>query len=390
MKRWIAVLAIMATGLLTSRFAGAQANVVHCEGVSDYSLLFGGSHQFDVFGAQHVSDFATRLANQNYPNKLTWISRGHLWMNNDVYNTDFMDTDRSNSLTHISPSTIVGADYAFFDYPQNGVAYFSGHGYSPGSTFTTKCPRNPVTNTCPCHHPTDCSTDWSEVCFMTPDAYIDPAHYVGTCFARWSPEILTSSTHDQGDSVQNHVVIYSSTYQQMAFGESPGSGAFGGAGTNGGANVVFFSSSYGSDPWFWFANEISQFAGMHLFGTYQSVSGDHAAAAEDGNLFGYMVQQNPRGRVEDAWLDMMGLMTSGSNCTPTPSTCCKGGYYGCGSNHISSFALDQTTAKSRVQTETWVTAQVQDSQDLTGNTPGEWQAYRCNYDCNLYPKVALQ
>jgi hypothetical protein len=279
-------------------------------------------------------------------------SRFHLnsrWTNGTVYDTDFVDP-QINSL---------GNDQNNFDKPGTAVSYFTGHGSCLDGCSTHR----------------SCTT--TRAC-TSPNASAGE-RLPGTC--RFSPFdaprccYLTDRaaiTHGTGDRFGG-VVNYSRGATR--FGESPQSGTWAGAGTDGGANLVVLDISCGILPPFWVDATLNSFAGMQFFATIMVAGGDTAIVADRGSTLAHFYRANENTPIVDSWLNTMASLPAGEG-QPCPGGGGGHGFNGCGCNII--VAVDST--RERVfagLNETWVSL-THDINDAIGNGWAEVR-WHCNY-----------
>lgn len=280
-------------------------------------------------------------------------SRWHLnerWTDGAVYDTDFVDP-AINSL---------GNDQSYFDKPGTAVSYFTGHG-----TCNAGCSTAPL-----------CST--TGAC-TTPNAAAGE-RMPGTC--RFSPmdsprccymTDRSAVTHGTGDRFGG-IVNYSSG--PIRWGESPTSGPWAGAGTDGGTNLVVLDISCGILPTFWAQGVFNANAGVQMIATIMVAGGDTAMVADRGATFATFYRANENARVSTSWLETMNSLPAGEG-----SSCPGGGgghgFNGCGCNII--IGMDSTPERAEgAMNEGWVNL-ANDSNDALGN-----QFYSARWQCN-YP-----
>jgi hypothetical protein len=179
----------------------------------------------------------------------------------------------------------------------------------------------------------------------------------------------TAGTFDRLNGVVNY------TSGPIRWGESPSSGAWAGAGTDGGTNLVVLDISCGILPPFWYQALQNANAGVQLVATIMIAGGDTANVADRGATFSSFYRANENSRVSDAWLNTMNALPSGEG-----GSCPGGGgghgVNGCGCNII--VGMDSTALRaSQSMNETWVSL-TNDANDALGNNfyTARWQ---CNY-----------
>jgi hypothetical protein len=267
------------------------------------------------------------------------------WTNGNVWDRDLVDGD----------VTWFGNDHLYFDQPGIAISYFTGHGITAHGCSGIACS---TTNAC-----------------TTPVA---GARLPGTC--RFSPfdnpqccylvdrAAVTSGNFDANGGIVNY------TGGQVRWGESATSGAWAGAGTNGGTNLVVLDISHGILPTFWYQTLRNASAGVHMIATLMTGGGDTANVADRGSTFARMWAANPNGNVAQAWLDTMSTLPKeeGMACGNEGGH----GFNGCGCHIV--VAMDNTaqSAASKMS-EDWIDLR-SDNRDARGN---DWYSARwqCNY-----------
>jgi hypothetical protein len=267
--------------------------------------------------------------------------------NQSVWDTDLIDGN--------SPNASFGEDHKYFDQPGVAISYFTGHGIGTHGCSTTPC-----TTTSACTTP------------------VPGARLPGTC--RFSPfdkprccymvdrAAVTSGQFDANGGIVNY------TGGQVRWGESATSGAWAGAGTNGGTNLVVLDISHGVLPTFWFETLRNANAGVHMIATLMTGGGDTANVPDRGSTFARLWAANPNGNVAQAWLDTMSALPKGEG-----SPCGNQGghgFNGCGCHIV--VAMDSTPqgAASKLN-EDWLDLR-SDDRDAKGN--GWYSArWQCNY-----------
>ena len=173
----------------------------------------------------------------------------------------------------------------------------------------------------------------------------------------------------------------------MAWGESPTSGTWAHAGTNGGLNGAILDMSHGTKPMMWQEQLVPPMAGIHFIGTCMPANGDTASVADRGQAFGDAYLVNPKSSVMDAWAFAMAALpqNDGGACANNDFGTGGGfGFNGCGCNV--GLAADTTTARAQAhQQETWVTIR-DDSLDAQGAIFDILDGV-CNYDTQQFPLI---
>ncbi len=271
-----------------------------------------------------------------------------------VYDTDFIDPDIFSN----------GGDTYNFDQNGAAIAYFTGHGPGDGGTGQT------------------CNT-WSD-CVSPPGGTSLPADCrnipgAGKTCVYTSPRYIV--TESPGDKYGGWAGLTHGG--GVGFGESTYSGAWAGAGTNGGVNLLVADQSFGVSPGLFWAQLGSAFAGVHLWATLMPTWGDTANVADRGPKFAAQFQANSAGSVAAAWVATLNSLGSeGMACNGSWSRGGGGGINGCGCNVVMSVDVDKGHSDAKINVESWNLLDL-DVLDATGNgyMTYEWQ---CNYDSSTY------
>lgn len=283
------------------------------------------------------------------------------YTDNSVWDSDFHDPD----LTGYS----FDSDTLYFDRAGAAVSYACGHGRCDDAvnwncTSNNNCGRYSY---CPGFPPVDPGE--SKVCIYEKQRRLTTAS--------------TISSHG------NHVFYgrdcgtsCTQPFKSFAMGEDSSSGAFGGAGTNGGANVSFISNSCGVRSGFLNLTTYNFFAGVHSVmmlmptAAWRSTSGaifqsDALGWNGRGAYIAQVMLTNPSSAVKDAWLDPTHVSYSYVDLS--------GGTKRWGANIIIARGATQADADWHALTESWVGAKYE-SNDPTGR--GYYRMYAsCSYDC---------
>ena len=328
---------LMGVSLLTLSACGPRSFGLVVESVNDYSLRNGPNLSNSVANGDGFISGMT-VAGSPWALKTRWTDR-------NVWDTDFLDNEVNR----------LGNDTANFDPPGGAISYFTGHGFCNDGCSTQSC-----TTTSACTTP------------------VAGARMPGTC--RFSPldsprccymADRSAATSGNADAFAGRVNY---TSGPVRWGESPSSGAWAGAGTNGGTNLVVLDISCGILPPFWYLALRNAAAGAHMFATLLIAGGDTANVSDRGATFAKMWAANPNGSVAQAWLDTMSSLpsTDGGACGNQGGH----GINGCGCNIV--IAMDSTPqgAASKIG-EDWIDLR-DDTRDATGNNwySARWQ---CNY-----------
>jgi hypothetical protein len=336
----IARLAAVAGGLLTIG-SPAKANTgITIEAVDAYSC---GALSNNI---ANVDNFRSRMLS------IGGYTAGVRFTNGLVFPTDFTD-----------PEIVAGAaDTYNFDRSSDALAYFSGHGSCNDQTNTA------CTTTAGC--PSVAGAD--KRCLRFTDSPLQ-----GRCVYSRPRSIIVDRT---GNSCQT--VDYSSG--QVRWGEDSSSGAWSGAGTNGGINFAIIDNSCGITPDLFIPELLSPFAGISSIGLIMPtrVGSDTADAADRGRAWADRYVANVNSAAAPAWADAINSTTGGSSCAFGGGN---HGIVGCGANITISVDTTQARAEYSNRTESWGQYRVE-SNDAAGWGWMSW-IYTCNYDCNNHPWI---
>jgi hypothetical protein len=361
-RRMIRALLALTFSVSLQTFAprgAVAANGVFVEGVSDYSVFrsFYGDGTGDIWGMQDATGFLTTMAQSGSP----WVSKG-FYGNNNVWDYDFIDPE----ITHNTSD----ADWNGIDRKGVAFAYASMHGSCDDVTTQN------------CLHGSDCPS--GQACVNTP-----PSVYSTRC-VRNTPRCLVTSSTTSG---HGQFVYYGNS--TVKWGEDSFSGGWAGAGTNGGANVIFVRNSCGSrSPFFWNQTYSAYAGAMLIFWTLNqsamsggpnSGSSDTFMSPTDGQALANLALMNPNNSIASVEFLAMSQRTVGTSCPDQTSTFTYGGgqgYSGCAADVAIAWDSTQAAATANVQNLTWNQA-ADSSHKAHGNSYGfSW--FHCNYDCNLY------
>ena len=208
------------------------------------------------------------------------------WKDPDVWDTDFLDQktwDESN-----------------FDQAGTAISFFSGHGWT--APYGEVPPHR-------CSHSSECKSPPAGagprgIC----KAAGTPGHASGDtsqCVYYNDRSLTTNSSKDQ----LNHAANYSAG--RAKWGESKSSGAWAGAGTDGGTNLVVLDSSWGVVASFWREETQAAMAGVHFLATTLPVTGDYLNDPGRGAAFGKRWAQDSGSSVSQSWLVAMNSIPNG-------------------------------------------------------------------------------
>ena len=337
-KLSLAILAFMM--ILPSRPLFADSNGIIVESVNN----FGG-----------VGDLSNSIANGDgflqgmvFPGSRFFQSAR--WTDGLVYDTDFVDP-QVNSL---------GNDSNNFDKPGTAISYLTAHGIVDHGCSSIAC-----TTTAVC---------------TNPGTALGPGvpRLPGTC--RFSPfdnprccYMVDRAAVVRGNQDKfNGVVNY--TGGPIRWGESPESGNWAGAGTDGGTNVVVLDISHGLLPTFWRETYQNAAAGVQLILTIMTAGGDTANVSQRGSTFAAFFRANSNASVAQSWKDTMNSLPANLG-----SSCPGGGFHGfngCGCNVALGFDNTFDRAKAALR-ENWISI-THDNNDALGNQY-LWVEWQCNY-----------
>jgi hypothetical protein len=365
-------LAVLAGAVALWPHAARAASVnVTIESVSDYSYVLG-HHENDIECIAETDGFYSGMA--LFPPFA--VSPSRYWKNGDVWDFNFYDPQ----LTGYGADN----DVLRFDPPGSAISYACAHG-SCDDTMPTTC-----TSSAQCGA--------GRYCPGSP-----PSVYSRRCIKNVTQSKLLSLSSSVGGHA--NLVLYGGTNAgpgTVAWGESPQSSAWRGAGTNGGANLVVISNSCGLRAPYW-EQVVNPLAGAHMIAGIMPVSvnncplgkvcnwgvADAYTDSNRGGFFAYLGYVNPQGAVSAAWGYALNALSSYSNssCPDATNTFTYGGgkgLKGCGCHFVVS--RDHTPLRSiwHALYENWVELR-DDANDATGTAGGAFGTFYCNYDNITYP-----
>jgi hypothetical protein len=276
---------------------------------------------------------------------------GARYTNGAVYDTDFADTT-------VEPR---GNDATYFDRRNRAIAFFTGHGIPDHGCSTMSCATS-ATCTKPATATGGGIPRLPGVCRFSP--FDTPR-----CCYMVDRQAVTNSVADKLNGLINY------TGGPIRWGESPQSGGWAGAGTDGGANLVVLDISHGVLPPFWAETFLRANAGVQLIATMMTAGGDTASVPDRGAVFASFFRANENSRVAEAWVQTMNSLpaSEGGGC---PGGGGGHGFNGCGCNIV--IGMDISAARANASlTESWVHL-TQDSNDALGRNffAARWV---CNY-----------
>jgi hypothetical protein len=266
-----------------------------------------------------------------------------------VWPTDFTDPERVSG----------GADTFNFDRPGDAIAYFSGHG-TCNDQSSTACTSGAA---CP-----DVAGAQKR-CLRFAENPLQ-----GRCAYSRPRSIVVDRT---GTSCQS--VNYTS--DGVAWGEGTMFGAWAGAGTNGGVNLVVIDNSCGVTPDLYIPELLSAFAGVSTIALIMptQVGSDTADVSDRGRAFADRYVANVNSAVGPSWTDAINSVTGGGSCAFGGGN---HGIVGCGAHIAISLEVNSARADWANRIETW--GQLRDpANDGIGQGWMSW-IYTCNYDCNAH------
>jgi hypothetical protein len=308
-----------------------------------------------------VDKYSCGALSQNKPNVDNFRSRmlsvsgytaGVRFTDGLVFPTDFTDPQRVSG----------AADTFNFDRPGDAIAYFSGHGICDDQTGTS------CTSTGSCPN----VAGVQKRCLRFTDNPLQ-----GRCVYSRPRNIVVDRT---GKSCQS--VNYST--DGVAWGEDPTSGAWAGAGTNGGINFAVIDNSCGITPDLYIPEMLGAFAGVSTIALIMPthVGDDTADVNGRGSAFGDRYVANRNSSIARSWTDAINSVTGGSGCAFGGGN---HGVVGCGAHIAVSLEVNQPRADWANRIETW--EQLRDpANDGIGQGWMSW-IYTCNYDCNNHPFI---
>ena len=171
---------------------------------------------------------------------------------------------------------------------------------------------------------------------------------------------------------------------QVRWGETPSSGGWRGAGTDGGINLAVIDNSCGVTPDLYLPQLINAFAGISTIALIVPTrpGDDSGSVATRGLAFANRYVMDSTKGVAPSWANSINEVSGGSSCWFGGGG---HGILGCGAQIAFSVGLNEADAQWHNRTEDWVQLRDQ-SNDVHGN--GGW-AYMltCNYDCNAIPFI---
>lgn len=301
------------------------------------------------------------------------FSAGANYQNNAVYDTDFMD-----------PETGASYDYDTYNFDKVGsaISYFSGHGVCGYGSVENNCTTN-----------SQCTSPNATFNQSLPGFCVrgEPNAPAGMCFYEYPHKMVTYSTGNRewcNGSSGACTSYVSLSYGDTKWGESAYSGAWAGAGTNGGVNMVVMDMSCGATPPQQYLGDtlFPVFAGAHIVSTIMPNRGDTMNVADRGALFAHYYGVNPNSSIGQSWMLTLSSLpyNEGFPCGASDYSTGGGhGINGCGANVSVSRDATATAASWHVNTESW-TAITYDGNDATSGATW-WYNWMFNYDEVAWP-----
>jgi hypothetical protein len=291
-----------------------------------------------------------------------------------VFDSDFVDPELKTN----------GDDGNNFDQPGSAISYVTAHGVCNAGVASQRC-----TSSSQCTNPPPQLGPFGKCQWA-------PAESTGACHYEAPRPIVVSSTSSSfGNRVfYNNAPNNFGMNNMVRFGESPNSGGWAGAGTNGGANLVVLDISCGTYRPTLSQDLLGLFGGLHMVATIMPVNGDTANVPNRGSALAQQFLANPNGSVVDAWLNVPNIIGFDGSCSqgsplpplppgnpPPPGFpgAGGGGINGCGANVA--FARDNAFGRFG---ETWSQLR-DDTLDDTGGIGVSGARFFCNYDCHKFP-----
>lgn len=277
---------------------------------------------------------------------------GQRYTETSVYASDFRDPDLAGPSAN---------DTFNFDRGVDAISYYAGHGSCNDQTDTA------CTTTAGC--PTLAGLD--KVCTRFTESPL-----TGRCMYSRPRQIVVDDLSGPGCEF-----IDAST-SNLRFGESPNSGAFAGAGTNGGINAAVLSISCGLTPNMAVPQYINAFAGVSSIHTIMPTrrGSDTVDVTNRGKSMADRYIANQNSSVGFGWTDGLNSITGGGSCQFGGGG---HGITGCGANMSIAVDTNQSNADWSLYTESWVQLR-NESNDPVGQGWMSWRGV-CNYDCIAHP-----
>lgn len=351
--RFFLPVALGASHVCVSGLAVANSGVAAIS-ANDYSYVVG-DHSFDTTcNAEATGFYNTLTSGPNFSSAVR------------LY--DITATDRSMCDPNAPGGSANDYDTSAFDQSNLAVSFVCLHG---------TC--NHITSTM-------CMTgSWCPSGAACPN--MPPNPYMSRCTQNWDRWLATSSPFQS----HGNWLSYSQSY--VRWGESPQAGSWGGAGTNGGTNLIVMVNSCGLTAPFW-TRVTPALAGAHLmagiFPHGADASGrfsDTANWSSRGTTLANYANANPNQQVADSWFATLNSTPQAGygDCPQQGNAYTYGGgrgINGCGGHYVIAVAPTWLAAAGKTA-ETWLQVK-DDSRDTTGNAY-TWFRYQCNYDCATYP-----
>jgi hypothetical protein len=274
---------------------------------------------------------------------------GNQWGDSNVWAADFPESTDSGG----------------FDQENTAISYFAGHGVDPTGDTTTSC-----ASASTCTSPPG-GASLPAVCRRM------PGDSTGLCaYTALSRQLVT-------DQNNNNCSFFN--YSTNArWGESSYAGSWGGAGSDGGANLHVLHISHAQRTGLY--HEVwGAMSGTHLLATTMSHSGDVANISDRGANFAARYRANSSSGVPQSWADAMNSNADRNSwCTNAAGSVVYGGgfgFNGCGAQVTNALGNTFIEAVAHLY-ETWTGLQ-NNANDARGNA-WTYVWYQCNWDCNTW------
>jgi hypothetical protein len=345
MKRIALQSIVSAAVIVAATSSEALANSgISIEAVADYSAGGCGAHPWAITSAD---EFRKRMLS------IPGFTTGIRYVDSSVFRTDFIDPQVAGGFG--------GGDQGNFDRPVDAISFVSAHGSCTDQS------------TIPCTSNSDCPDIGSEQHICT---RFTESPLAGRCFYS-DPKFIwvddTSTPYCEGIDL---------TTGAVRLGESVNSGAFAGAGTNGGINAALLEISCGVTPEFWISQYADLFAGVSSVNTTMATrqGSDVISVAYRGKAWADRYVANQNSSVAGSWGDALNSVSGGGGC---PFGGGGHGWVGCGAHVSMAVDTSQSLADWSLHTESWT--QLRDESNDPNGTGWMSVIFTCNYDCIAHP-----
>jgi hypothetical protein len=337
------------------------------ESVNNYAPCNGGSNSSNLTSNAAADNFYNTMLKS--PNSAEF-ENGPQWQDNGVFDGDFLDPDLANHAPG-SPDDTYNFDNSLF-----GISFYAGHGdqLAKSSVTCTSYAQCSAANAGPGLF---VGLSGYGTCAISPGSVATLGSGTGICnYAQPTTVNPTIAVCSTGSTNSNHA-----QFGYMALGETPATGAWRGAGTNGGTSLAIIHMSF--SMWTFFPETMwwSMFAGTHLIAADMTSWGDiDGDAVNYGTEMATSYQTNPYGQVEEAYVNTFSSDQEGGGCANDGSP--HGGFNGCGCSFVMSISSTNAGAQAAF-TEDWYSLE-QDLPTQNGSGYWYWNAV-CNYNTSTYP-----